>query len=66
LSGKTTFGAKWDLLGLVIVSFFLNLLGVICILLGLFITIPVVMIAHAAVYRKLVAQTQVQEIAAKK
>lgn len=57
MSAKATMGAKWDLLGLVIVSILINILGFLCLIVGLFATIPTVVVANALVYRKLVAAT---------
>lgn len=56
LSGQTTYGAKWDLLGLILVLILLNVLGLLALVIGLVITIPVSSIAEAAAYRKLLAQ----------
>lgn len=52
-SGKLTEGVKWRLLGFMFVLVLLNLLGVIAFVVGLLITVPVSMIAHAHVYQKL-------------
>lgn len=57
LSAKATEGAKWDLLGLFFVLITINVLGALCLLIGLFITAPTTWIAHASVYRYLVKQT---------
>jgi len=37
----------------------INLLGAICLLIGLFVTIPTTMVAWAFVYRRLLAQTEI-------
>lgn len=57
LSAKATKGAKWDLLAFLILSTLINLLGILCLVIGLFVTIPVLIVAHAFIYRKLVAET---------
>lgn len=56
-SSRTTMGVKWQLLGFGIVCGFINLLGVLCLLVGLFATYPTVLMAHALVYRQLMSQT---------
>ncbi len=63
-SSKITKGVKWDLFILSIVLMVINLLGLLCLLVGLFATIPTTMIATAFVYRKLLAQTELTEIGA--
>jgi len=40
----------------------INLLGLICLGVGLFATIPTTMVAMAFVYRKLLAQTELTEM----
>jgi len=40
----------------------INLLGAICLLIGLFATIPTTMVATAFVYRKLLAQIEVAQV----
>jgi len=57
-SAKTTMGAKWDLLGFGFIIFIINLLGVLCLLIGIFATIPTTMVATALVYRRLLSQTK--------
>lgn len=57
MSAQTTMGAKWDLVGFYCVTVLLNLLGLFCIIIGLFATIPTILVAQAYVYRKLLAQT---------
>ncbi len=58
-SSAITRGARWQLLGFFIVMGLINLLGALSFLVGLFITIPVTMLAIAFVYRKLLAQTEI-------
>jgi uncharacterized membrane protein len=57
-SAKTTMGAKWDLLGFGFIVFIINLLGVLCLVIGIFATIPTTMVATAFVYRRLLSQTK--------
>ncbi len=57
-SSAITKGFKWDLLGFFFVAFVINLLGVLFLLIGLFVTIPVTMMATVFVYRKLLAQAE--------
>ena len=52
-----TKGVKWDLFLFVLLLGLINLLGALCLLIGLFVTIPTTMVAMAFVYRKLLAQT---------
>lgn len=59
LSAKATMGAKWDMLGFWLVGLIINLAGLLCLFIGLFATIPVLLVAHAFVYRKL--QTQMEQ-----
>jgi len=40
----------------------INLLGALCLLIGLFATIPTTMVAIAFVYRKLLAQTEIVQV----
>jgi uncharacterized membrane protein len=56
-SSQTTNGAKWRLLGFFVLGILMNLLGVLCLVVGIFVTLPTVMVATALVYRRLAAQT---------
>ena len=56
-SSRTTMGVKWQLLGFGILCGLINLLGVLCLLVGVFATYPTVLLANALVYRQLLAQT---------
>jgi len=56
-SSRTTMGIKWQLLGFGIICGLINLLGVLCLIVGIFATYPTVMVAQALVYRQLLAQT---------
>jgi hypothetical protein len=47
---------KWDLSILDLLLAVINFLGVLCLLIGLFATIPTTMVGWAFVYRKLLAQ----------
>lgn len=56
-SSRTTMGVKWDLLGFGIICGLINLLGLLCLIVGVFATYPTTMVAQALVYRQLLAQT---------
>jgi hypothetical protein len=56
-SSRATGGAKWSLFVFGILCGLINLLGMLCFLVGLFATIPTVMAAAALVYRQLSEQT---------
>ncbi|MHC4172192.1 MAG: hypothetical protein ACYST5_04525 [Planctomycetota bacterium] len=56
-SGRTTMGAKWELFGFFILCSLINLLGLLCLIVGIFATYPTVIVANALVYRQLLAQT---------
>lgn len=60
-SNQAIFGAKWDLLLFLILSVLINLLGLLCLVIGLFVTVPVLAIAQAAIYVSL--QSRLAEIA---
>lgn len=55
-SGKLTSGVKWKLILLHFASFGVALLGVIALVVGLLVAIPVIMLAQAYVYRTLQKQ----------
>ena len=57
-SSRTTMGAKWELLGFGFVVGVINTIGVLCLLIGLFATVPITLVAVALVYRKLLSQTE--------
>ena len=57
-SSAITRGVKWDLFVFFLVLSGINLLGALCLLIGLFVTIPTTMVALAFVYRKLMAQAE--------
>lgn len=52
-SGKITQGQKWKLFFLGIVLALINIVGALALLVGLFVTIPLTMMAEAYVFRKL-------------
>lgn len=59
-SARITKGARWSLLGFLIVGCLINVLGIIALGVGVAITAPIIMIATASVYRALVDQSQQQ------
>lgn len=56
-SSEITRGVKWELFLLDILLVIINLLGFLCLVVGLFVSIPVTMVAMAFVYRELVPET---------
>jgi hypothetical protein len=56
-SSRATMGVKWRLFGFGILCALINLLGMLCLLVGVFATYPTVLIAGVLVYRQLSAQT---------
>lgn len=52
-SKRVTDGSKWDLFLFSLVTALVNILGAVCLLVGLFVTIPVTLMASAYVYRQL-------------
>ncbi len=56
-SSRTTMGVKGRLLGFYILCGLINLLGFLCLIVGMFATYPTVLVAGALVYRQLLAQT---------
>jgi hypothetical protein len=57
-SSRITQSAKWRLLGFGIVLAIINVVGFICLFIGLLVTIPVTLLAYTWVYRKLLSQTE--------
>lgn len=53
-SGEITDGAKWDLLALLVVVFFIGILGVLFFFVGVFVSIPLSILTQVLVYRHLV------------
>lgn len=56
-SAHITETVKWKLLGFGILVGLINILGFLCLIIGLFATVPTTMMATAAVYRNLLKQT---------
>jgi len=57
-SSRITLGAKWDILGLWFVLVVINVLGILCLGIGIFATGATTMVAIALTYRKLLSQTE--------
>ena len=57
-SWQITKGSVWNLFLFYLLLVGINLLGAICLFIGLFATIPTTMIARAFVYRKLLSQSE--------
>ncbi|MCD6385224.1 hypothetical protein J7M23_05540 [Candidatus Sumerlaeota bacterium] len=57
-SSLITRGAKWDLFLFGLLLGLINLLGALCLVIGLFATVPTTMVAWAYVYRELSAQAK--------
>jgi len=57
-SSQITQSVKWKLLGFGIVLAVINIVGAICLFIGLFVTVPVTLLAYSFVYRKLLSQTE--------
>jgi uncharacterized membrane protein len=58
-SGEITAGNKWNLFVFGLLLSLINLLGFICLFIGLFATIPATMMATVYVYRKLMGEVAV-------
>ena len=58
MSAEATMGAKWDVFGLWLLVGVINLLGLLCLGVGLFATLPTTWVAFAYAYRTLVSQTE--------
>ncbi|MCZ6554721.1 MAG: hypothetical protein O6759_01230 [Candidatus Dadabacteria bacterium] len=56
-SGKITAGSKWNLFLLIILLLIIVLLGLLAFIVGIFVALPIVMVAVAYVYRKLSSNT---------
>lgn len=56
-SSRTTMSVKWDLFGFGILCGLINLLGILCLIVGIFAAYPTVIVANALIYRQLSAQT---------
>jgi hypothetical protein len=57
-SWEMTKGNTWNLLFFGILLFLINVLGAICLLVGLFLTVPLTMLATTFVYRKLLLHSK--------
>lgn len=57
-SSAITKGAKWDLFVFGLLLSVIHVLGALCLLIGLFATVPTIMVADAFVYRKLLTSTE--------
>ena len=51
-------GAKWDPFGLWAVFAVINYIGALAFLIGLFVTIPMTVLAQALAYRQLLTQSE--------
>jgi len=60
-SAQMTDTVKWQLLGFGFVMTGINILGFLCLFIGLFATIPTTLLAIAFVYRKLLSQTELAQ-----
>lgn len=58
-SAELTEGVKWDLLAFDLTFGIINVLGALCLVVGLFATVPTTMIAMASVYRKLAGSAEI-------
>lgn len=54
-SGEITYGVKWELLLLALAFLGINLLGLLACFVGLFVSVPITIVATAYVYRRLLA-----------
>jgi len=61
-SALITKGVKWELLGFGLIVGIINLLGVFCLVIGVFATVPATWVAYAFVYRKLLEQTELVQL----
>lgn len=52
-SGALTQGIKWRLLGFISLLWLINILGLLALIVGLFVTIPLSLLAIASVYRQI-------------
>lgn len=58
-SSAITKGQKWNLFVFFLIVFAINLIGALALLIGLFVTVPITMVATAFVYRKLSSQLEI-------
>jgi uncharacterized membrane protein len=57
-SWKITKGNAWNLFFLGILLGLINILGLLCLIVGLFVTVPLTMLATTFVYRKLLSASK--------
>ena len=57
-SAALTKGVRWKLFGFLLALGLINIVGALLLVVGLFATVPVSLVAVAFVYRKLLPQTQ--------
>jgi uncharacterized membrane protein len=62
-SHRITYGHKWTLLGFALMLVLINLLGLIALVVGLLVSIPVSSLAFAHAYRQLAGRTPPQDAA---
>lgn len=62
-SGQTMYGAKWDMFLFIIGAIFVNVIGLLCLIIGLFASMPITTIAWAYLYNKLTHSTSVEGVA---
>ncbi len=62
-SARITYGHKWQLAGLLGLIFLVNILGLLCLIVGLLVSVPVTALAVAHAYRTLSAQTGTATVA---
>jgi uncharacterized membrane protein len=55
-SARLTRGYRWKILGFFLVALLFNIIGAICLVVGLFYTIPVTILAFGLIYKKLSAK----------
>ncbi len=61
-SSAITKDTKWNLFSFDLLLFLINLFGALCLLVGLFATVPTTLIAMAFVYRKLLNQAEESKV----
>jgi len=61
-SAAITQGVKWQLWVFSLATWVVNIIGALLLIVGLFVTIPVTMLATAFVYRKLLARTEIATV----
>ncbi len=61
-SGTITYGVKWKLFGFAVVTFALNVLGILALGVGFVVTAPIVMLASAHVYKTITKTTAAEPV----